>query len=157
MQVKSFFEVMMRPMPPDMSQLSVPTFVRLACADAGIGSATAAATAKTAIAPKGLSMCNSLSQCMSGCKRYREQQVPCPSGDDVRQGKDPYIWTVCPSTKRGTRDRSKPGPAQPAVLADGQSLSGPAIGPICGCDQRFGAPISAPQSTAAQRHQNRAE
>ena len=55
MQVKSFFEVMMRPMPPDMSQLSVPTFVRLACADAGIGSATAAATAQAAIALKAFS------------------------------------------------------------------------------------------------------
>ena len=61
MQVKSFFEVMMRPMPPDMSQLSVPTFVRLACADAGIGSASAA-IAKTATELKGLCMCNSLSQ-----------------------------------------------------------------------------------------------
>src|SRR4029078_6093483 len=99
MQVKSFFEVMMRPMPPDMSQLSVPTFVRLACADAGIGRATAAATAKTAIAPTDLSRCNSLSQRMSGYKRYREQQVPCPSGDDFRQGNDPDSWPVCPSTK----------------------------------------------------------
>jgi hypothetical protein len=48
-------------MPPDMSQLSVPTLVRLACADAGIGRATAAAIAKTATAFKGLRMSNSLS------------------------------------------------------------------------------------------------
>jgi hypothetical protein len=61
MQVKSFFEVTIRPMPPDMSQLSVPTFVRLACDDAGIGSAIAtAATAATAL--KALCISNSYFQ-----------------------------------------------------------------------------------------------
>src|SRR5207344_161070 len=100
MQVKSFFEVMTRPMPPDMSQLSVPTFVRLACADAGIGSATAAATARTATVLKGLCMCDSLSQSMPGYKRHREQQVPCPLGEDLRQGNAPGSWPVYPSTER---------------------------------------------------------
>src|SRR5262245_37704769 len=76
MQVTSFFDAMIRPMPPEMSQVSVPTFVRLACADAGIGSATAAATT-TAAALKSLCMCGSLYRSMPGYKRQPQQQVPC--------------------------------------------------------------------------------
>ena len=56
MQVTSFFDVIISPMPPEMSQLNVPTFVLPDCAEAGIGNATAAAMAKAAMAPKGLFM-----------------------------------------------------------------------------------------------------
>jgi hypothetical protein len=57
MQAMLFFDVMIMPMPPETSHVSVPTLVRLgACAIAGAGSPTAAATARAAKALKVLRM-----------------------------------------------------------------------------------------------------
>jgi hypothetical protein len=60
MQVTAFFDVMMRPMPAEISQVKLPTFVWLAAwAIAGAGNATAATIDRTANALRGLCMSNS--------------------------------------------------------------------------------------------------
>jgi len=60
MQVTAFFDVMMRPMPAEISQVKLPTFVWLAAwATAGAGNAIAATTASAANALTGLCMLNS--------------------------------------------------------------------------------------------------
>jgi hypothetical protein len=60
MQATSFFDAMIIPMPPEMSQVSEPVLVRFgACAMPGAGRPIAAATARAAKALKVLGKANS--------------------------------------------------------------------------------------------------
>jgi hypothetical protein len=60
MHVTSLCDVMIKPMPPEISQVSVPAFVRSACATVGTGSAIATAIARAARPINGLRIYNSL-------------------------------------------------------------------------------------------------
>src|SRR3974390_44400 len=75
MQVTSFFDVMIRPMPAEISQVSVPTFVRSRdCAKVGTDIAMASTVARMARAVKDLYTVHSCERTTLGARKSLAQE-----------------------------------------------------------------------------------